>query len=166
MWCIILSWLPCLIFSCIRFLLTPYWNMMQYTLLAALPSPMRVSDKILIQIWCVILSSLPCLLLFSFLIEVLFQIWCTILSWLSCFILSCAGFLFNPYSNMMRYPILAALRRPVLVSDWGLIQIWCIILSRLPCLILYCIRFLLNPYWNMMQHTILAALPPLVLIAF
>ena len=59
-WCTILSWLPCLILSCIRFILNPYSNMMLYPLLAALPPAVLVYYQVLIKIWCNILSSLPC----------------------------------------------------------------------------------------------------------
>ena len=95
-----------------------------------------------------------------------------------------------PYSSMMRYPLLAALPPPVLVSYWRTIQIWshypllaalpppvlvsywrtiqiwCTILSWLPCLILSCVRFLFNPYCNMIQYPVLAALPPAVLVSY
>ena len=58
-------------------------------------------------------------------------------SWLPCFILSCIRFSLTAYWNMMRYPLLAALPPPVLVSYWRTIQIWCTILFSLPCLLLF-----------------------------
>ena len=160
--------------------------MMQYPILAVLPPPVVVSYWLPIQIWCNILSWLPCLLPSSFLIEFLFKY--NAISSHGCLASSCGRFLLNSYSNMMQYPLLAALPPPVAVSHWIPIQIWCNILSWLPCLLpssfliefLFkynaisshgCLAssrgcFLLNSYSNMMQSPLLAALPPPVVVSY
>ena len=133
---------------------------MQYPLLAALPPPLVVSYLIPFLIWCNILPLLPCIPLWSFLIEFLFKYdaiscpgcltyrlpwWFRIeflfkydaISSPCCLASSCGRFLLNPYSNMMRYPLLAALPPPVVVFYWIPIQIWCNILSWRPYLLLW-----------------------------
>jgi hypothetical protein len=80
-----------------------------------------VSYWIPFQIWCNILPLLPCILLWSFLIESLFKY--DAISSLGCLASPCGRFLLNSYSNMMQYPLMAALPPPVVVSYWSPIQI-------------------------------------------
>ena len=97
----------CLASSCVRSLLTPYANMMQYALLAALPTPVYVFYSSATQIWCNILSWLPCLLSCLFLIESLLKY--DAISCPRCFASSCVRFSLNSYPNMLQYLLLAAL---------------------------------------------------------
>jgi hypothetical protein len=77
-----------------------------------------------------------------------------------------ASFLLKTYSNMMHYPLLAALLHPLLCS---------FLIESLPkydaisspnCLASVCASFLLNPYSNRVRHPLLAALPPPVLVYY
>jgi hypothetical protein len=83
-----------------------------------------------------------------------------------CLASSSARFLLKTYSNMMHYPLLAALLRPLLCS---------FLIKSLPkydaissprCLASCCARFLLNPYSNMIRYPFLAALPPPVFVSY
>ena len=142
-WCGILSWLPCLLscslliefefncnaitcFGCLApscgFFLDPYKDTRQRLVVAALLPPVAVVYWIPAQIWCNMPSWLPCILLWSFLIESLFKY--DAISSLGCLASSCGRFfLLNSYSNMMQYPLMAALPPPVVVSYWSHIQI-------------------------------------------
>ena len=114
-WCNILSWLPCG-----HSLLTSQPNMMHYPVLAALPRAVVVSYWILIQILSNILSWLSCLLRWSFLIEFPFKY--DAVSSVGCLTSSRIRLLLSPWSNIMQYPLLAALPHP---AAW------------LPCLLLW-----------------------------
>ena len=140
------------------------------------------------------LGWLPWLLVRSFLFKSLFKY--NAISSPGCLASAYVRFLLNPYLNMMRYLVLAALPPPVIVSLWIPIQIWCNILSWLPswlpsllvcsflfkslfkynaisspgCLASACVRFSLNFYSNMTQHplsaALLAALPRRVFVPY
>ena len=137
-------------------LFNSYPSLMQILSEAFLP-PLVVSYWIPFLIWCNILPLLPCIPLWSFLIEFLFEydaISCPgcltyLLPWWfrieflfkydaisshCCLASSCGRFLLNSYSNMMQYPLMAALP-PMVVFNWIPIQILCNILSWLPCLL-------------------------------
>ena len=123
--CTILSWLPCLILSCVCFLLHPYCNMMQCLLQAALPPPVLVSDKILFTNDAI---SSP-----------------------SCLASSSARCLLKSCSYMMHYPLLTALSHPLLYSLLiESLSKYCAI-SPPSCLGSSCARFLLHPCSNMMR---------------
>ena len=148
-WYTILSRLPCPILSCVRFVSNLYSNMMQHTLVAALPPPALVFFKPTFKYDRISSPRCPHPLLYSLLTVFLLEY--DAISSASCRASSCARSLLTYYSNMMRCPLLAALRPPALVPYWSPIRIWCTVLSWLPCLILSCVRFLSNPYWNMIQ---------------
>ena len=165
----VLSWVPCLVLSCVRFLLNPCWNMMQCLLLAALPSsvlfPYRTFFKydaipsprclastcarfLLKAHWNImqypLLAALPPLVFISH--PILIQVWCDILSSLPC-VLQCSFLI----EDLSKYDALSSLGcpasySPLFASYWIPIVIWCYILSSLPCLLLcsFLIKFLLK----------------------
>ena len=178
-WCNILSWLPCLLWSflieflfkyyaisspgCLAsslggFVFNSFSNMMQYPPLVALHPPVVVSYWILIQIWCNILSWLPYLpppLVVSYWIP--FQIWCNILPLLPCILLW--SFLIE---SLFKYDAISSLG--CLASSCGRFFIEFLFkydaISSHGGLTSSCGRFLLKSYSNIMQYPLLAASHP------